>query len=59
MKKETSFNEIINVVFKGVAVAMGVAVLVTNIMGVIDTNSQIVLLAIGLFCLAVNALDKE
>jgi hypothetical protein len=32
---------------------------VTNIFGVMDTRGQILLLGIGLFGLAITALDKE
>jgi len=53
------FSKIVDLVFKGVALAMGVAVVVTNIMGVMQSNGQILLLGIGLFCLAITALDKE
>jgi hypothetical protein len=56
-KKNT--GKIVDIVFKGVALAMAVAVVVTNIMGVMDTKGQILLLGIGLFGLAITALDKE
>jgi energy-converting hydrogenase Eha subunit A len=52
-------GKIIDLVFKAVALAMGVAVVVTNIMGVMDTKGQVLLLGIGLFSLAITALDKE
>ena len=54
-----STGNIINIVFKAVALAMGVAVIVTSILGVMDAQSQIILLGIGLFGLAITALDKE
>ena len=54
-----STGNIINIVFKAVALAMGVAVIVTSILGVMDAQGQIILLGIGLFGLAVAALDKE
>jgi hypothetical protein len=59
MKTGKNVSQIINIVFKAVALAMAVAVVVTNILGVMDTRGQVVLLAIGLFGLAVTALDKE
>jgi len=52
-------GKIIDIVFKGVALAMAVAVVVTNILGVLDTRGQILLLGIGLFGLAITSLDKE
>ena len=52
-------GNIINLVFKAVALAMAVAVVVTSILGVMDAQGQIILLGIGLFGLAVTALVKE
>ena len=52
-------GKIIDLVFKAVALAMGVAVVVTAILDIMDTKGQILLLGIGLFCLAITALDKE
>ena len=49
----------VTLVFKAVALAMGIAVGVTNIIGVMDTNGQVLLLGIGLFSMAIIALDKE
>ncbi len=59
MNKEQNFSHIINITLKGIAIAMGVAVFVTNIFGVADPSAQLTMLAIGLFCLALNALDQE
>jgi hypothetical protein len=56
-KKST--GNIINLVFKAIALAMAVAVVVTSILGVMDVQGQTILLGIGLFGLAVTALDKE
>jgi len=52
-------GKIVDLVFKSVALAMSVAVVVTTIMGVMDSKGQILLLGIGLFSLAITALDKE
>jgi hypothetical protein len=52
-------TKIVELVFKAVALAMGVAVVVMNILGVMDAKGQVLLLGIGLFCLAITALDKE
>ena len=52
-------GKIVTLVFKAVALAMSVAVVVTNIMGVMDIKGQVLLLGIGLFCLAITTLDKE
>ena len=50
---------IINLVFKGVALAMAVAVVVMGILGVMDPQAHITMLGIGLFGLAISSLDKE
>jgi len=57
--EKKSTGNIINLVFKGVALAMAVAVVVTNILGVMDAQARITMLGTGLFGLAIRALDKE
>ena len=57
--EKKSIGNIIDLVFKGVALAMAVAVIVTSILGVMDAQGQTILLGIGLFGLAITALDKE
>lgn len=54
-----SFSQIITLVFKGVALAMAVAVVVLNILSIIDLQTQVFLLGIGLACLAIVNLDTE
>jgi hypothetical protein len=55
MKK---MSAIIDLVLKAVGLAMGVATLVMSILGVAETDTLITLLAIGLFCLGLTALDQ-
>lgn len=55
MKK---IGAIIDLVLKAVGLAMGVAALVMSILGVVDTDTLITLLAIGMFCLGLAALDQ-
>jgi hypothetical protein len=57
--EKNSTGKIINIVFKAVALAMAVAVVVTSILGVMDSQAHIIMLGIGLFGLAVTALDTE
>ena len=52
-------GNIINIVFKAVALAMAVAIIVTSTLGVMESQSQMILIGISLFGLAVTALDKE
>jgi hypothetical protein len=54
-----SVGQIITLVFKGIAVAMAVAVVVTNVLGVVPAETQTLLLGIGLAALAITALDNE
>jgi hypothetical protein len=51
-----SVGELINLAFKAVAVGMSVAALVLGALGTATPSTQITLLAIGLFCLAVTSL---
>jgi hypothetical protein len=57
--EKNSIGYIINLVFKGVSLAMAVAVVVTGILGVMDTQSHITMLGLGLFGLAVTSLEKK
>jgi hypothetical protein len=49
---------IVPLVLKGIALAMGVAVVVLSILGTASTNALITALGIGLFCLGLWALQK-
>lgn len=52
-----SVSQIMTLVFKAVAMAMAVAVVVLNILGAVDLQTQVLLLGIGLACLAIVTLD--
>jgi len=52
-----SVSQIVTLVSKGVAMAMAVAVVVLNILGSAELQTQVLLLGIGLACLAIVALD--
>jgi hypothetical protein len=54
----TNVSEIISLVLKAVALAMAVAVVVLGILDVVQAETSITLLGIGLFCLALDGLDK-
>ena len=49
----------VDVILKGIAAAMGVAVAVLTILKQIDTNSALGMLGIGLACLAVSQFTKK
>lgn len=52
-------DEIIDVAFKGVALAMGIAVVVLSIMKQIEIESAITMLGIGLTSIAILSLSKK
>jgi hypothetical protein len=51
-------KEIFSTALKGIAVAMGVAVIVLNTLGTLTTETAITLLSIGLTALAIESLKK-
>ena len=52
-------DEIVDVAFIGVALAMGIAVVVLSIMKQIEMDSAITMLGIGLTSLAISSLSKK
>ena len=52
-------KNLLDTVFKGVALAMGVAVIVLNILGSLTTDTAVSLLGIGLTALAIAGLQKS
>ena len=59
MMDTRKIGELVDLVLRAVALAMAVAVVVLNILGVMQANAQLLLLGIGLFCLALSALDRK
>lgn len=61
-KKEnsnTKMKDLINLIFKAVALAMGIAVVALNILNQIDVKSSIIMLGIGVACIAIYLLDNN
>ena len=59
MKNSTTHvSTIISFILRAVAMAMAVATVVLSILGTADTDTLITLLGIGLFTLALDALDR-
>ena len=56
--KSNKVSTIISLVLRAVALAMGVAVIVLGILGVAEVDTLVTLLSIGLFTLALDALDR-
>lgn len=52
-------DEVIDVAFKGVALAMGIAVVVLSIMKQIEMDAAITMLGIGLTSIAIASLSKK
>ena len=55
-REPRNLGEMIDLVFKAVAVGMSVAAIVLGVLGTATTATLVTLLAIGLFCLAVVSL---
>ena len=57
---EKSMSEMVRVALKGIALAMGIAVVVLSVRGKLDAKTGMVLLGLGLVSLAMYSLrDKE
>ena len=52
------FKNLLDTIYKGIALAMGVAVIVLNTLGSLSAGSAFTLLGIGLAALALAALQK-
>ncbi len=58
METQKNYGRIVNLACKGVALAMGVAVIVLNILGTLTVTSAVALLSFGLAALALASLQK-
>lgn len=56
-KKKT--GEIINTALKGVALAMGIAVVVLSVLDELPINTGMVMLGLGLACIGINSLQEK
>jgi threonine/homoserine efflux transporter RhtA len=59
VNKVKNAQNIINIVLKAVAVGMSISSIVLGAVGVVDVNTQITLLGIGLAALAVASLSEK
>ena len=57
--EKKSIHETISIIFKAVALAMGVAVVVLSRLGSLDPQTAVTLLGIGLACAGVAMLEKR
>ena len=51
-------KKLLSTILKGLAVAMGIAVIVLNILGQLETKNGLTLLGVGLAALAIAAFQK-
>ena len=58
-KSNSIMKDLVNLIFKAVAIAMGIAVVVLNILNEIDIKSSIIMLGIGLACVGNYLLDNK
>ena len=58
MRRISMSKNLIDTILKAVATALGVAVLVLNLLGALDTRTALTLLGIGLTALALAELRK-
>lgn len=56
--EKKSVKEIVSMILKAVALAMGIAVVVLSCMNKLEAQTGIVLLGIGLTCTAISRLEK-
>ena len=54
-----NYQSLVQVVLKAVALGMSVASMVLGYIGAVDTGTQVALLSLGLFALAVAALQNS
>ncbi|MBQ2883817.1 MAG: helix-turn-helix transcriptional regulator [Alphaproteobacteria bacterium] len=54
-----SVQDIIQLIFKVVPLAMGVAVVVLSVMGELEIQSGFTMLGIGLFCIGISLLNNK
>ena len=59
IKPRPSCNKLVNLILKAVAVAMGVSVVVSSLLGTLDTKSGLTLLGIGITCVGVYLLKND
>jgi hypothetical protein len=58
-KENNKVNNIINIALIGVALAMGICIIVTSILKQIETNNAIAMLGIGMSCLSIYLLKMK
>jgi len=57
METQKNYRQIVNIACKGVALAMGVAIIVLNTLGTLTMSSAVPMLGLGLAALALASLQ--
>lgn len=58
-KENNKIDEILNLVLLAISLAMGICVIVTSILKQIDINNAIIMLGVGISCLAIYLLKNK
>ncbi|HIQ94342.1 TPA: helix-turn-helix transcriptional regulator [Candidatus Ventrenecus stercoripullorum] len=60
VKKQTNkIDDIVNISLIGVGLAMGICIIVSSILNQMDTNNAVIMLGIGMSCLAIYLLKNK
>ena len=60
VKKQTNkIDDIVNISLSGVGLAMGICIIVSSILNQLDTNNAVIMLGIGMSCLAIYLLKNK
>ena len=58
-KQVNKIDDIVNISLIGVGLAMGICIIVTSILNQMDTNNAVIMLGIGMSCLAIYLLKNK
>ena len=59
MNTITNLNDLLRMAFNAIGIALAISVIVLNILGAATLETQVILLAIGLFGIALGRLSEE
>lgn len=58
-KQANKIDDIVNISLIGVGLAMGICIIVSSILNQMDTNNAVIMLGIGMSCLAIYLLKNK
>lgn len=56
---KANINNIINLILNGIGIAMGISVVILNILNELETRDSIIMLGIGQFCLSLSIFQNK